>query len=47
LYYFFFGGAGLKLVGVRPEIFPGFSAGEFYPAGNGEFFTAVLIPSSS
>jgi hypothetical protein len=45
LYSFFL--AGLKVAGVGPEIFPGVSAGEFYPAGNWEFFTDVLIPFSS
>jgi hypothetical protein len=45
LYSFFL--AGLKVAGVGPEIFPGSFSREFYPAGNWEFFTDVLIPSSS
>jgi len=36
--FFFFGGAGLELSGVRPELFPRFSAGKFYPLEMGNFF---------
>ena len=44
VFVFFFLWGGLKLAEVGPEIFPGVSAGEFYPAGNGEFFHRCSHP---